>query len=497
MNMVLACDLGGTSFRAALVDEAGQLRARHSIVMRVPIEQGGAAEIDPDLWWSALRESAAMLQATHPTLFGQVEALAISALTRTQIFVGHDGRVLRPAMLWRDTRADTTLPSLLATCPKEHPETAGLNAFHPLARLWWLKQSEPDILAATAHVLDPKDYLNLRLTGVVASDTVSLARLEAAAAAAPAGGSLFDAAALPVTLLPPLRQPVSIMGHVQPGLEGALGHLAGRPVIAMANDTWASVVGLGAMRPGFGYNLSGTTEVLGLVNARAAWAEGLMTVDWGAGLTQLGGPSQTGADTLIWLLELLGRFQGEPAQAGRELGRVLAEPRDAAPVIFLPYLQGERVPYWDPSLRGALVGLNRRHRAVDLAWAVMEGVGFLNRVVLERAEAASGRPIAELRFGGGGAANPHWCQIKADILGRPVGVVEGEEHGLLGAAIVAWTALGRFPDLAAAQEALVRLARVYQPNPASREPYDRLFGLFRQAEQALAPIGRQLAGWRE
>jgi xylulokinase len=497
MSVILACDLGGTSFRVALVDGAGRIRARHVIVMPVPVEKDGAAEIDPALWWAALHDGAAALAASHPDLFGQVEAVAISALTRSQVLVDRAGRALRPALLWRDTRAGDTLPSLQALCPPEHPETSGLNAFHPLARLWWLKQAEPAIFTEAAHVLDPKDYLNLRLTGVAASDSVSLARLTAAARPDAAGRSLFDAAALPASLLPPLNEPVSVMGHVQPGLASALGRLSGRPVIAMANDTWASVVGLGAMREGYGYNLSGTTEVLGLVSGKTARAEGLLTVEWGGGLIQLGGPSQTGADTLAWLLDLLARLNGDPARTQAELGEILAQRRDTDPVLFLPYLQGERVPYWDASLRGALIGLNRRHRAVDLAWAVMEGVGFLNRIVLERAEAAAGSAAAEIRFGGGGAANLLWCQVKADILARPIAVVEGEEHGLLGAAIVAWTALGRFADLAVAQEALVGDVRTYQPDPERGARYDRLFALFRQSEEALAPISRRLAGWRD
>jgi xylulokinase len=172
----------------------------------------------------------------------------------------------------------------------------------------------------------------------------------------------------------------------------------------------------------------------------------------------------------------------------------MAGARHPQPLIFLPYLQGERVPYWDPGLRGAFIGLSRGHTAPDLAVAVMQGVACLNRVVLERAEAAAGMRVAEIRFGGGGAANPEWCRIKADMLGRPVLVPEGGEHGLIGAAVVAATALGRFPDLAAAQSALVRPGRRYDPDPARRETCERLFALFRRAEEAIAPISRALAG---
>jgi xylulokinase len=296
-------------------------------------------------------------------------------------------------------------------------------------------------------------------------------------------------------VLPRLLQPTDIAGAVRPGLAGAFGRLAGVPVIAMANDTWASVVGLGALRSGYAYDLSGTTEVLGIVSDQPARAQGLLTVGWGDGISQLGGPSQSGADTLVWLLTLLGQAQADPTRIGPTLEAVLAEPRDEAPVLFLPYLLGERTPYWDPSLRGALIGLNRRHRAVDLAHAVMEGVGFLNRLVLERAEAAIGTAASEVRFGGGGAANALWCRIKADILGRPVIVTACEEQGLLGAAIAAWSALEDGPSLADAQDRLVRVAHRYEPDPERRQRYDRLFALYRHAEDAVRPISHRLARW--
>src|SRR3546814_1120132 len=141
------------------------------------------------------------------------------------------------------------------------------------------------------------------------------------------------------------------------------------------------------------------------------------------------------------------------------MNALLSAPRDPQAALFLPYLQGERVPYWDPGLRGAFVGLNRRHGPGDLAWAVLEGVAFLNRIVLERAEAALGGPVNEIRFGGGAASNPQWCQVKADICERAVVVGQADQPGVLGAAVAAWAGLGRYDSFAAAQNALVRVAR--------------------------------------
>jgi xylulokinase len=498
MSCVLACDLGSTSFRAALVDSSGRSAAVRSVAMAAEADARGWSEADPATWWRAPTDSAAALRAREPGLWKRIDAVAISAFTRSQVFVGRDGRTVRPAILWRDARAEETLAELSAAAPPGHPETIHLNAFHPLARAHWLKRAEPAAFAATAHVLEPKDWLNLRLTGVAAGDTISMARLTAAARTHGDAGSLMDAAGLDAAIIPPLRPPVSVMGQVRRGLTGALGELTGAPVIAMANDTWASVVGLGAMRPGLGYNLSGTTEVLGLVNAAKSEAEGLLAVDWSGGAGggaswQLGGPSQSGGDTVAWLLELFARDGADPMRTGPALEALLDAPRDADPVLFLPFLQGERTPFWDPALRGAFLGLNRRHGPGDLAWAVLEGIACLNRVVLERAEAAAGRAISELRFGGGGARNLRWRQIKADILNRPVVSVPGDEHGLAGAAIAAFTALGRFPDLATAQDALVAVGERHAPRPEARDGSDRLFALFKEALSVVNPLSRKLA----
>ena len=497
-DVVLACDLGGTSLRVALVDASGRILALQAVAMQHGTDRDGSSEIDPSIWWHVLRDCADALASREPSLWDCIAAVAVSAITRSQVFVGREGEAVRPAILWRDTRAEPMLADIRRNAPADHPETAGLSAFHPLSRLCWLKREEPAAFAATAHVLEPKDWLNQRLTGVTASDTVSMARLTATASSHGGEPSLFAAAQLDPALIPPLLSPVSIMGRVRRGLPGALGRIAGVPVATMANDTWASVVGLGAMRPGLGYNLSGTTEVLGIASGAQAKTEGLLSVDWSGGpaagkIWQLGGPSQSGGDTAAWFVGLAEGAAADPQRAGEVLEALLSAPRDTDPVLFLPFLEGERTPYWDPSLRGAFLGLNRRHGQGDLAWAVLEGVAFLNRLVLERAELAVGAPIAELRFGGGGARNLRWRQIKADVLNRPVVCVPGDEHGLAGAAIAAFTALGRFPDLAAAQAALVGEGERYAPRPEARGRYDELFAVFTDAQGAVAPLSHRLA----
>ncbi|MNX55574.1 Xylulose kinase [compost metagenome] len=496
MSYVLAVDLGGTRFRAALVDGAGGIA--HSCHIDSPAGAGdhpGWEDIDADVWWQGLQSLSDTLAAQAGPGFGAVEAIAICGVTRTQIFVDGQGTPIRPAITWRDSRTAGDVAHWLASMPASHPEFKQINAFHPWARVAWLLRTEPAHAARVKAVLEPKDYLNFRLTGRMASDTVSMARLAAAAEAHASGPDLLTAAGADPDWVPALLDPLDTVGPVQAGLPGSLGRLAGRPVVACSNDTWAAVAGLGALRPGYAYNISGTTEVFGAVGAEPVQAQGLMTVDWGGGHHQIGGPGQNGADTVAWLLPLLGRL-GEDGMAG--VGDVMTDlldaPRDQQPALFLPYLQGERVPYWDPHLRGAFLGLNRRHGPGDLAWAVLEGVAFLNRVVLERAETALGAPVAEIRFGGGAASNAQWCQVKADICERPVVVGHAEQPGVLGAAVAAWTTLGRHSSFAQAQDSLARAAQRYEPQPERAHSYRRMYAQFRAAEAALAPVSHALAG---
>ncbi len=489
MEVVLACDLGSTSFRACLVSDTGDIKAQVAVASPSATGRDGCAEIAPEAWWSSLVEACGQLALQEPDLFGSLSAIAVCGMTRSQVLLGSSGEVVRPAMTWNDTRASGLATQMANELAGKHPEVQHLNAFHPLARLVWVKEHEPDAFQRIVQVLDPKDYLNFRLTGHTASDSISLARL-LAANKQEEGFDLLAACGIFASILPQIIAPQDKVGTVQSNLPDPLGQLGGVPVFCCSNDTWAAVAGLGALRPGYAYNISGTTEVFGVMSDEPAAAEGLLTVDWG-GLSQLGGPGLNGADTMSWLLGLLGQTRGDMADT---IETLLSVPRQPQPLLFLPYLQGERVPFWDPSLRGAFIGIGRQHGAADLVWAVMEGIAFLNREVLERAEAAHGWQASCVRFGGGGAVNPTWCQIKADICGRPVETCVATEPGVLGAAAVAWTGLGRFASLEEAQEQLVRVKSRFEPDPAKAQGYARLFRQFQLSSEALAPVSRALAG---
>jgi xylulokinase len=488
MSFVLAVDLGGSSLKACLFEVGGAEVAAATVPLSFVEDATGRSEQDPELWWRALVGACDTIAAKAPKAFPMVAFVAICGFTRTQVLLDASGRVLRPAIGFRDTRAAASaeaalrLPGVAA-----HPAARHFNAFHPLARLLWLQGHEPKTFAAIRLVMEPKDYLNLCLTGEARSDRISQFWL--AGASRGGGGSLTASCGIPDVPLPPIGNPEDEVGTVRKGLPGVLAQLAGAAVLCGSNDTFAAVAGLGALRAGCAYCISGSSEVFGLLADKQAEAEGLITIPWGDALWHLGGPGQNGANALAWIVDRLDRSDRPFAE---RLDGLLAQPASPHPLLCHPFLNGERTPFWDADLRASFLGLAADHGPGDLVRAVMEGVAFINRTVLERAEAATGHRAMEVRLGGGGARSAAWNQIRADILGRPVLASAEGEMGLLGCLALARFRLGLDATFGAGVEARLRLER-FTPDPARRERADALNALFKESYGALAAASHRLA----
>jgi xylulokinase len=489
MKAVLAYDLGGTSLRAGLVDQVGKLVGPAVVKCALTIDERGFSEMDPEGWWKDLLHATDLLLDLPQASVIEVVGVCLGGITRTQVFLDGKGQPLRPAISWADSRATLEAEEIRvnqASMGLEGQTYGPINAFHPLARLVWLKKKEPDIFRQLASVVEPKDYLNFRLTGELASDVPAQARLLRRTDDRFAQ-ELCMAVGLSPGLFPILLPPEEMVGRVKSGLPPPLDRLAGRPVLVGSMDAWLAALGIGANHAGRAFNISGTSEVLGLVTTKKVEAPGLVDLPWGFGLFQIGGPSQAGADCLAWLAELFGRT--EPSALLNDLDSFA---RHQESVLFLPYLRGERVPLWKPGARGLFLGLNRNHGRNDLIWAVLEGVAMANRQVLSLAEKACGKPADEVRIGGGAARSETWCQIKADVLGRPVIRTENPEPGLLGAAMVAWVGLNKFNTFDEAESAMVKVERRFNFDPVRTQAYDRLFDLWLQVQAAVLPLTQAL-----
>ena len=262
-----------------------------------------------------------------------------------------------------------------------------------------------------------------------------------------------------------------------------LAALAGKPVLCGSTDTWVNVLGSGAMADGSAYCISGTSDVSGILTSEPASSAGLLTVRWAPDLWQVGGPSQGAVTRLNWAVK---RFF-----PGKTVVEAVAEsiPAPGSIPVFLPYLEGERTPYWDNTMRGAFIGLDGSQNSENLIRAVGEGINFLSRVVLERAEQAAGITAKHICFAGGLSNNPVLCQLKADVTNRPVFAARHKESGLVGAACLP----GNSPDrLEAISAQLLTQGTWYRPGSADRAAIDDRFEIFQQATEALRPVTRGL-----
>ncbi|THF49288.1 xylulokinase [Allorhizobium terrae] len=491
MRRALLVDLGGSSLKAGVFDLNGTLIATERVANVFIEDEINKSEQQPDGWWTALQTVADRLDKHIPDGLAGIEAVVLCGFTRTQVFLNDDGLPVCPAITFRDSRAQGVVEDvLLRPGVADHPLVRHFNAFHPLARILWLKHNEPAVWEKTKWVVEPKDYLNFKLTGALASDPISQFWLRSAME----GGenALTALAGLDRSLLPELRRPHEAVGTVLKHMPGALGRIAGASVFCGCNDTWTAAAGLGALKNAMAYCISGSSEVFGILSDAQAEVPGLITMPWADTLWQLGGPGLNGANVLTWMVNSL---MPDERPFDERLAALLSQ-QTGLPLLFHPYLHGERTPLWDRDIRASFMGLMASHKPGDLVRGAMEGVSFVNRMVLERAEAGAGQEVQEIRLGGGGARNADWNQIRANILKRPVIVSEAEEVGLMGCLAVARFGLSLVSSIAQATEGISAPWRRFEPQAAESRFYDELYAIFLDTLEPVRTASHRLASCR-
>jgi xylulokinase len=486
--VLVGVDVGTTKAKGAAFDLGGRVLAAAQAPYPTHRPRPGWAEQDPDDWWRAALQVLGELRAA--TGLGGVRAIGVCSQVNTHVFVDRDGRALAPAVTWQDQRCADVAARLDAglSAPDREAIWGGpftIDASYLPARAAWLAEARPDAWERTAWVLSPKDHVNLRLTGVAASDPISSIGLAGADGA----------------YLPGLERLVPGLGERLPPLRGFAAPLgavtaaeAGLPdgcVAAVGTmDAWGNVYGSGLTRAGRGLEVAGTSEIVGVLAAGGPGAPGVVSFPPVDGLRLHAGPTQAGGDALRWLADAHDR---PPAAV---LADAAAAPPGAGGLVFLPHLAGERAPLWNAAARGAWAGLSLDHDRRHLARAVLEGVACSARHLLEAVTAAAGVAVPGLILSGGAAASDLWCQIKADVLGLPLHRTRVLDTGVLGAALMGGVAAGLLPDLRTAADALVHHERTFEPDPARRAAYDELYAIYRDLQAASAPGWDALAAWR-
>jgi xylulokinase len=414
----------------------------------------------------------------------------------SSVFLDRRGAVIRPALLWCDGRTTAECAEIVRRVGGE-PRLRELTCNPPLEgftlpKILWLRNHEPESFARLTTILLAKDYIRYRLTGVLAcepSDASGTLLFDTAHWRW--SGEMLDAMELPDTLLPELGASAAMLGRVTSAAAAETGLPAATPVAGGGGDNACGALGVGVVAPGQGVASWGTSgTVLAPTNRPATDpASRLHTFCHVApGTWYAIGVVLTAGAAFAWYRDRFAREYADANEAGKALrDEAAAIAPGADGVTFLPYLQGERTPHRDASLRGALLGLSLAHSRGHVTRAVLEGVCFALRDSLELLRDMRMAPD-QLLLTGGGASHQLLRQLQADVLGVPVCLANREEGPAYGAALLAAVGAGAFPDVSAAVRRTLSSTVSETPGAEARAAYDALFARFRSALIAARPF---------
>jgi xylulokinase len=430
--MYLGLDLGTSGVKAMLIDGDQKIVGSANGSLDVSRPHSGWSEQEPADWVRATEEAVAGLKAKHPKEFAAVRGIGLSGQMHGATLIDAADKVLRPCILWNDTRSYVEAAALDAD-PRFRALTG--NIVFPgftAPKLAWVKKHEPDVFAKVAKVLLPKDYLRLWLTGEYISemsDSAGTSWLDTGKRAW--SSELLAATSLSEEQMPALVEGTEQAGKLRSELAAQWG-ISGDVVVAGgAGDNAASACGMGTVSDGAAFVSLGTSGVLFAANgsylpkpesAVHAFCHALPNTWHQMGVIL------SATDALNWHSSVTGK---SAADLTGELGETLKAPTG---VTFLPYLSGERTPHNDAVIRGAFIGLEHESSRVVLTQAVLEGVAFAIRDNLEALRSA-GTGISRVTAIGGGSRSRYWLASIATALGVPVDLpADGDFGAAFGAA---------------------------------------------------------------
>jgi xylulokinase len=487
-GLLLGFDVGTTAAKGGAFDEGGNLLALGQAQYAIDRPRPGHAEQDPEAWWAAVLQ--VLDQLGEAVDLARVRAIGVCSQVNTHVFVDRSGAPVCPAIVWQDQRcAEVAARVDGSLSDADRRRLWGgdfkVDASFLLARSLWMEE-QGDAWPRVRWILSPKDFLNFKLSGEIATDVISPIGLVALDHRY--NDAVFDLAPGSRDRMPPLLPFTAPLGTVRASETG----LPRDAVVVVATmDAWGNLYGSGVTGAGEGMEVAGTSEIIGLLSDRCLPTTGVVSFLPVDGLYLHAGPTQAGGDALRWFAQV---FELSIERALLEAER--AEPGSLG-LVFLPHLMGERAPVWNSDARGVFFGLSSDHRRGELARSVLEGVAYSARHLLDEVETAAERPAGALRASGGGARSDLWCQIKADVLERPLERLAVLESGVLGAGLMAGVGAGTFADLTQAAARMVHVERRFEPERDRSALYDELYRIYRDLYPRLLPSYSDLRAVRD
>lgn len=480
MKNILAIDIGTTSVKAIIMDGGGKVLAEaassHPLVSGLP----GWSEEMPDLWLAGAAEAMAALRTQAPQALADVAVVGTCGMVPAIVLLDEKGRPVRYAILQNDARCTEQIRRLQGGMDQNRlfERTGGFtNQQHVLPRLLWVKEHEPDVWARTAHVVGSYDFINYVLTGELAIEKNW---------AVESGmwdikenrwiGEMLEFYGIDASLLPPVHEPSEIVGTVKPPFSEIFGIPEGTPVIAGSADHVAATLACGIAEQGdLLIKFGGAGDILFCTDEPVTDPRLFFDFHDIPGKYLLNGCMAASGSLLKWYAEGILGGAASYAELDAEAEKI---PAGSDGLIVLPYFLGEKTPIMDPAARGVFFGLTLSHTRAHIYRAILESVIFGFRHHLEVMKEKGIEPV-RIYAADGGAKSPLWCQIAADILGRPVEAFRDGTGSAYGTALLAGRSVGIIEDWSSIKKLLPQPV-VYTPNPENTAQYNKNYEIYRR-----------------
>ncbi len=479
--MIVGVDIGTQSLKAVVLAPEMKILGEHAVPYQPYFPQPGWAEQDPQLWEAALAPAIAGALDQAKAKASDVKALAFAGQLDGCLAVDARGKALHPCLIWMDRRAETS-----GVDADQVHRTCGvvLDATHLAAKIRWLKVNVPAVAQAVKYHV-PVSYLVARVTGedVIDHATASTSMVYGLKAQS-YDAALLAAFGIGADELPKAKEAAAIAGSLCKAGASLSGLSAGIPVAVGTGDDFSSALGAGLVDPGRFINVLGTAEVTGALHPEPVIDPGRLveTHAFMEGRYYIENPGWLSGGALVWFRDTF------RLESFAQLTSLAEEaPPGAGGITFIPALSGAMAPEWIASARGAFYGLTPSHGAPHLARALLEGLAFAMRDVLERTQSL-GVHVEALRIAGGGARSALWKQIRADLVGLPAETPRHTDTSAIGAALLAAKAAGFIGNISEAVRTLNPVKDVTLPLARHREAYDNAYKRYRHVFSSLRPL---------
>lgn len=500
---LLALDVGTSSCKVTIFDSEGLVRGDWSGSYPTYYPYESWVEQNPEDWWKQLCEGIGHVLNQSKIDPREIVAIGVDGTSWALIAIDKQGRLLHPAMLWLDRRAEEQANYMKDELGEDRIIDISGNPVDPAyltPKMLWLRENKKEIYRDTYKFLQSNSYIIYRLTGKISQDysqaygfhfyNIGESRWEE---------SIAEKLGISLDLMAPLYNSHEIVSSLTEEAARETGLIKGIPVVAGGLDAATSSLGAGVIGLGQtqeqGGQAGGMSIALDrpLIHPKLILGYHVVPNHW-----LLQGGSVGGSGTLRWFKDELGHYEVDLARE-RSVSPYSIMDQEAEKIrlasdglIFLPYMAGERSPIWDSNARGLLLGLSYNKTRGHIIRAIMEGVGFSLLHNLETAKEVDAN-VDILKSVGGAANSRVWTQIKSDITGKIIEVPYSDHATALGSAILAGVGTGFYKDFDEAVSRAVKIKRVHYPNNENTKVYWDYYKLYLKIYESLKDIFKDLA----